>query len=177
MNRMAQVIRIENSMLRHRSKFLTVAAVVSPTSQDCPCVTMPLLNLSNRVLRHRPCVPVLVNSLLLFRRSWTTTSNNRRGQEGCEMFLDTDWTRSWTATTMRLTKRLVKVVMDSIKAHQSWTCSSKNCVEVRPIIIHQTSNIVDDFRCFSDVLLKETERVWIGDHHGRSIVTDNSTKC
>ena len=137
---------------------------------------MPLLNLSNRVLRHMPGVPVLVNSLLLFGRCWSATCNNRRGQKGCEMFLNTDWTRTWTPTAVWLTKRLVKVVMDSIKAHQSWTCSSKNCVEVRSVIVHQTSNIVDDFRCFSDVLLKETERVWIGNHHSCSIIADNGTK-
>ena len=126
---------------------------------------MPLLNLSNRMLRHRPCVPVLVNSLIFSDAVGARRATIGEGKKGARCSL-TPIGLNLDPATMRLTKRLVKVVMDSIKAHQSWTCSSKNCVEVRSVIIHQTSNVVDNFRCFGDVLLEETECVWIGNHHG-----------
>ena len=69
---------------------------------------------------------------------------------------------------MRLREGLVKVEVDSIKAHQTRRSDAQNSVEVRPIVVHLPTSVVNDFAGRFDVGFKETKGVWIGDHHGRS---------
>ncbi len=78
-----------------------------------------------------------------------------------------DWARARAAATMGLREGLVQIKVDCIKAHQTRRGDAQNGVEIRSIVVHLTTRIVNDFAGRFDVGLKESERVWVGDHHGR----------
>ena len=66
--------------------------------------------------------------------------------------------------------------MDAVKAHVAGTDDAHHGVEVRAVVIAQTAGLVHDFGDLKNVLVKDADRIGVGEHETRRVGTDRSTQ-
>ena len=71
-----------------------------------------------------------------------------------------------TATTVRCGEGFVEVKMHHVKAHVTGATDAQQGVEIGSIVVHQSAAVMYHFYDFHYVVLKESECVRIGHHHG-----------
>ncbi len=72
---------------------------------------------------------------------------------------------------MRCGERLVQVDMHDVEAHVTWTAGTQHGVEVGTVVVHQTACFMHHLGNVGDVGLEESQRVGVGHHHGRHLLT------
>ena len=170
-----EVVRVQHGVFGHRGQPVAVAAVIRPATNDGASVAVPLLDLADAVFRLNPVIPVLVHGLTPFFCSWRSPCSKRSGEEGGQVGFDTNRTRPWTTTAVRLGERLVQVEVNGIETHQARRSDAENGVEVRTVVVHLPAGLVDDGAGRRDVGLEQTEGVGVGDHHRcRGFIGDGS---
>src|SRR6266498_1159168 len=86
----------------------------------------------------------------------------------------TNGTHTRSAATVRDGEGLVQVEVHQVKAQITWPDDAKQRVEIRAITVHQATAPVYQLNDLFDVLIEETERVRVSQHHAdNSIVTDS----
>ena len=95
-----------------------------------------------------------------------------RRQEVHKMRCYSDGTRAGSAATVRDRERLVQVEVHHVEAQVARADNPKQRVEVRTVAVHQAAAAVYQLNDLFDVLIEETERVRVREHHANDrIVT------
>ena len=95
------------------------------------------------------------------------------GRHVGEVFLqsltNTDRATTGTTTAVRRGECLMEVDVHHVEAHITRTTGSEHGVQVRPVVVHQSAAVVDEFCYLRDARLEEAKGIGIGHHHGGDI--------
>ena len=86
---------------------------------------------------------------------------------------DGDRTSTWSSPTMWRGKGLVKIHMNDVEAHVAWSNDSQNRVQICPVVVEQSPNLVNRFCDLLDVLFEESQGIGIRQHDP----SDVAIKC
>ena len=92
-------------------------------------------------------------------------ANQRLRQEVRQMRGDTDGTDARSAAAVRDGEGLVQVEVHHVEAQVAGADDAEQRVQVRAVAIHQAAAAVHQLDDLFDVLIEETERVRVGEHH------------
>ena len=90
-------------------------------------------------------------------------------EERLQTFAHAHRTSTRTTTAMRRRERLVQVDVHHVEPHIARTTRTQHGIQVSPVVIHQATTVVDEFRNLWDMCLEETEGVRIGHHHSGDV--------
>ena len=94
-----------------------------------------------------------------------------RDRQIIDKFLhNADWPCARAAAAVRRGKCLVQIDMNDIKAEIARPCLADDGVEICAVIIGKAVNTMDKVANFLDVRIKQSQRIWTGQHQACNFV-------
>ena len=103
-------------------------------------------------------------------RSIFDDANQRLGQEVRQMRGHTDRAHTRSAAAVRDGEGLVQVEVHQVEAQVAGTDDAEQGVQICAVAVHQAAAAVNQLDHLFDVLIEETERVRVGEHHANDRV-------
>ena len=154
-----QPVGVQHRTLRHQSEpFAAVDLDVGQSASQNQSAAMPAMDPPDRLRWRRPPKGAVLELRWLRTRKeidYPLTDRHRPS--------------SWTTTTMGSGEGLVQVHVDDVKAHIAGTNHAQDGVEVRAVVVEQSTDLVNLGRDLCDVFFEEPCRIGVRQHDPRHI--------